>query len=162
MTRYITVQEAMRLTGKSRRTLYRDMNNGMLKYHKNARGRRVFEEENVLMTYSNAPSCSSEIIQDDQPISREKLEGNELENQSKLVLINSIILVAQAGVPLDIICENTDIPEDEIYNYLSHNGDIKTLLEIRIDAVEEMNADLKHLLAEAIVENKKLKKRVTK
>lgn len=47
----IYIQDAIKLTGKSRRTLYRDMDAGNLSYHLDARDRRYFDPAELCRVY---------------------------------------------------------------------------------------------------------------
>ncbi len=51
MAQPIHIQEAMRLTGKSRRTLYRDMDAGYVSYQRDARNRRYFDVAELIRVY---------------------------------------------------------------------------------------------------------------
>lgn len=51
MAHKIHIQEAMRLTGKSRRTLYRDMDAGYVSFQRDARNRRYFDVAELIRAY---------------------------------------------------------------------------------------------------------------
>lgn len=63
----IHIQEAMRLTGKSRRTLYRDMDAGYLTYNIGPRGRRYFDLAELLRVYGELQGAEGEPITEPEP-----------------------------------------------------------------------------------------------
>ncbi len=63
MGQRIHIQEAMRLTGKSRRTLYRDMDAGYVSYQRDARNRRYFDLAELIRAYGELKGEDGEPIQ---------------------------------------------------------------------------------------------------
>lgn len=55
-----TVTQAQKLTGKSRRTLYRDMASGLVSYRANARGFRELETSELIRHYGELASDGTE------------------------------------------------------------------------------------------------------
>lgn len=49
----ISVPEAIKLTGRSRRSLYRDMSNGAVSYHIDPKGRRYFDIAELSRAYGD-------------------------------------------------------------------------------------------------------------
>ncbi len=67
MAHRVTIQEAIRLTGKSRRTLYRDMDAGHLSYHIGPRNRRYFDIAELCRVYGELQGAEGEAIAEPDP-----------------------------------------------------------------------------------------------
>lgn len=56
----VTIAEAVRLTGRARRSLYRDMGAGRLSYHKGPNGRRLVDVSELIRAYGALPGMPEE------------------------------------------------------------------------------------------------------
>ncbi len=78
MAHQIHIQEAIRLTGKSRRTLYRDMDAGHLSYQIDARGRRYFDIAELIRVYGELQGPDGEPIAE-PPAAPPAVSGHDIE-----------------------------------------------------------------------------------
>jgi excisionase family DNA binding protein len=119
MKRLLTIQEAMKKLGVSRRTLYRLMNKEVINFKISPNGRRMFREEDIDNYYEAlffdicleaGPEESSDCISN-------KKHGN-IENNISKDLVVRVLGLAGAGVPIGYICRENNISEPLFFRQL--------------------------------------------